>query len=39
MARLAGRISERDMRAMNRAVEIDRRDPHAVAAQFLTGLH
>jgi osmoprotectant transport system permease protein len=38
MARLAGRISERDMRAMNRAVDVDRRDPRDVAAQFLAGL-
>jgi osmoprotectant transport system permease protein len=39
MARLAGRISERDMRAMNRAVDIDRRDPREVAAQFLAALN
>ena len=38
MARLAGRITERDMRAMNRAVDVDRRDPRDVAAQFLAGL-
>ena len=38
MARLAGRITERDMRAMNRAVDIDRRDPRDVAAQFLARL-
>jgi osmoprotectant transport system permease protein len=38
MARLAGRITERDMRAMNRAVDVDRRDTRDVAAQFLAGL-
>jgi osmoprotectant transport system permease protein len=38
MARLAGRITEKDMRAMNRAVDIDRRDPRDVAARFLAGL-
>ena len=38
LARLAGRVTERDMRAMNRAVDVDRRDPHDVAAQFLEGL-
>jgi osmoprotectant transport system permease protein len=35
LATLAGRISERDMRAMNRAVDVDRSDPRAVAAAFL----
>jgi osmoprotectant transport system permease protein len=35
VARLSGRISERDMRAMNRAVDLDRRDPAAVAREFL----
>jgi osmoprotectant transport system permease protein len=38
MARLAGRVTERDMRAMNRAVDVDRRDPGEVARQFLAGL-
>jgi osmoprotectant transport system permease protein len=38
LARLAGRVTERDMRAMNRAVDVDRRDPRDVAAQFLAGL-
>jgi osmoprotectant transport system permease protein len=37
-ARLAGRITGRDMRAMNRAVDVDRRDPRDVAAAFLAGL-
>ena len=38
MARLAGRVTERDMRAMNRAVDLDRRDPSDVARQFRVGL-
>ena len=38
MARLAGRVTERDMRAMNRAVDVDRRDPRDVARQFLASL-
>ena len=38
LARLAGRISERDMRAMNRAVDIDRRDAAGVAREFLKAL-
>jgi osmoprotectant transport system permease protein len=38
MARLAGRVSERDMRAMNRAVDVDRRDPREVAAAFIAAL-
>jgi osmoprotectant transport system permease protein len=38
LARLSGRVSERDMRAMNRAVDVDRRDPRDVAAEFLGGL-
>jgi glycine betaine/choline ABC-type transport system substrate-binding protein len=37
-SRLAGRVTERDMRAMNRAVDVDRRDPRDVAARFLAGL-
>jgi glycine betaine/choline ABC-type transport system substrate-binding protein len=39
MARLAGRVDENDMRAMNRAVDIDRRDPRDVAAEFLATLN
>jgi osmoprotectant transport system permease protein len=35
MARLIGHVTERDMRAMNRAVDLDRRDPAEVARQFL----
>jgi glycine betaine/choline ABC-type transport system substrate-binding protein len=38
MARLAGRITERDMRAMNRAVDVDRRDPKDVAREFLESI-
>jgi osmoprotectant transport system permease protein len=38
MARLAGRVTERDMRAMNRAVDLDRRDPREVVREFLAGL-
>jgi osmoprotectant transport system substrate-binding protein/osmoprotectant transport system permease protein len=38
MSRLAGHVSERDMRAMNRAVDVDRRDPRDVAAEFLARL-
>ena len=38
VARLTGRISETDMRAMNRAVDLDRREPSEVARQFLTRL-
>ena len=38
VARLAGRISEGDMRAMNRAVDGDRQDPRSVARRFLEGL-
>jgi osmoprotectant transport system permease protein len=36
MARLSGRITEQDMRAMNRAVDLDRRDPATVAREFLS---
>jgi len=36
--RLAGRITDRDMRAMNRAVDLDHRDPAEVARQFLATL-
>jgi osmoprotectant transport system permease protein len=35
LARLAGRVSEADMRAMNAAVDIDHRDVRRVAAEFL----
>jgi glycine betaine/choline ABC-type transport system substrate-binding protein len=35
---IAGRISEADMRALNRAVDLDRRDPAAVARAFLAAL-
>ena len=38
IARVAGRVTERDMRAMNRAVDLDRRDPGDVVRQFLAGL-
>jgi osmoprotectant transport system permease protein len=37
-SRLAGRITVQDMRAMNRAVDIDRRDPAAVAREYLAGM-
>lgn len=36
--RLAGRISAADMRAMNAAVDIDRREPRAVAEEYLRSL-
>ena len=36
--RLVGRVSERDMRAMNRAIDVDRRDPTEVCRQFLAHL-
>jgi len=39
MTRLAGHVTERDMRAMNRAVDVGRRDPRDVAARFLAGLN
>jgi glycine betaine/choline ABC-type transport system substrate-binding protein len=35
LATLAGRVSERDMRAMNRAVDLDRRDVADVVREFL----
>jgi glycine betaine/choline ABC-type transport system substrate-binding protein len=38
MARLIGQVTERDMRAMNRAVDLDRRDPDDVAREFLARL-
>ena len=34
----SGRVTERDMRAMNRAVDLDRRDPDDVAREFLARL-
>ena len=36
LARLAGRISEDDMRAMNAAVDVDHRDVAATVREFLT---
>ena len=36
LGRLAGRVSVTDMQAMNRAVDIERRDVSAVVRQFLT---
>jgi len=38
MARLVGHVTERDMRAMNRAVDLDRRDAAEVAREFLAKL-
>jgi glycine betaine/choline ABC-type transport system substrate-binding protein len=38
LARLAGRISDRDMRAMNAAVDLERRDPKSVASEFLANV-
>jgi glycine betaine/choline ABC-type transport system substrate-binding protein len=38
MGRLIGRVTGRDMRAMNRAVDLDRRDPGEVAREFLARL-
>lgn len=38
VARLAGKISERDMRALNRAVDVEHRDVVAVARDFLASL-
>lgn len=35
LARLAGRISDRDMRAMNAAVDVDHRDVKTVVREFL----
>jgi osmoprotectant transport system permease protein len=35
LARLAGAISAKDMRAMNRAVDVDHQSPREVAARFL----
>ena len=38
LARLAGRISDGDMRAMNAAVDLERRDPKSVASEFLANV-
>lgn len=38
LARLAGRVSDGDMRAMNAAVDLEHRDPKSVAAEFLARL-
>ncbi|MEP7306974.1 MAG: ABC transporter permease/substrate-binding protein [Acidobacteriota bacterium] len=38
MARLVGHVTEREMRAMNRAVDLEHRDPAEVARQFLAGI-
>jgi glycine betaine/choline ABC-type transport system substrate-binding protein len=38
MARLAGAISDRDMRALNAAVDIDHEDVKTVVRRFLAGL-
>lgn len=38
LARLAGAISATDMRAMNRAVDVDHESPRAVAARFVKSL-
>jgi osmoprotectant transport system substrate-binding protein/osmoprotectant transport system permease protein len=38
MNRLAGHVPQKAMRAMNRSVDVDRRDPREVAAEFLAGL-
>lgn len=38
MARLAGRVTEKDMRAMNRAVDVEHRSTRDVAAEFLARL-
>jgi osmoprotectant transport system permease protein len=38
LARLAGRVSDRDMRAMNAAVDLERRDPKSVASEFIARL-
>jgi glycine betaine/choline ABC-type transport system substrate-binding protein len=35
---LSGRISAAEMRRMNHAVDVGRRDPGQVAAEFLAGL-
>jgi glycine betaine/choline ABC-type transport system substrate-binding protein len=35
LKRLAGRVSDRDMRALNAAVDLDHRDVKEVVARFL----
>lgn len=39
LARLAGAISAKDMRAMNRAVDVDHQSPREVAARFVARLN
>jgi osmoprotectant transport system permease protein len=38
LARLSGRITDADMRAMNAAVDVERQDPRAVARKFVAML-
>lgn len=38
IGRLAGRITDADMRALNAAVDVERQDPRAVARQFIAML-
>jgi glycine betaine/choline ABC-type transport system substrate-binding protein len=38
LARLAGRVSDRDMRALNAAVDVHHRDVRAVVGEFLKHL-
>jgi len=38
LGRLAGRILETDMRAMNRAVDVEHQSPREVAGRFVSGL-
>lgn len=38
LARLSGKISAKDMRAMNRAVDVDHESPREVAARFIGNL-
>jgi osmoprotectant transport system permease protein len=38
LARLAGRVSDRDMRAMNAAVDVQHRDVRSVVSEFLSRL-
>ncbi|MNC92837.1 Glycine betaine/carnitine/choline-binding protein OpuCC precursor [compost metagenome] len=38
LAKLAGRVSAADMRAMNRSVDVDRQDSGLVARRFFEGL-
>jgi osmoprotectant transport system permease protein len=39
LGRLSGHVTEKDMRAMNRAVDVDHRDARDVAAEFLARLN